>query len=212
MNSVFVTKMLNIVNFSFLLAGLLSLVISVLVAIGIAEFFNFVGDIKLKAETFPWSVLCFGLGGLLALFASLVIMYVTCKWKRLGAYTESDDDSGDMQEQPMSSLSKSYDRPRKHEGSRYDYNYDRKYDNDFSRSKKYRDSERDYPRDYPRDYSRDNYRDYDRSNPAYDYNSYDRAYSKSYTSNYDYDYDRAKAYSQSRPADNMYRPYDQYRY
>ncbi|XP_045211846.2 uncharacterized protein LOC123563225 [Mercenaria mercenaria] len=198
-----------------LFGGLLSLVISILTAIGIDVWFDFIEEVEITAETFPWSVLCFGLGGLLALVAAAIIMYVTCYWYKLGKYFEGDGDSQEQQEQPMSNLSKSYDRPRKPHDRR-DYDYDRRYDQsrDFSSSKKYRDTGRDYSRDYntrdysSRDYSTRDYstRDYDRSNAGYDYNSYDRAYSKSNA--YDNGYDR----SHTRPSDNMYRPYDQYRY
>lgn len=186
------------------LGGLISLTISVLTAIAIAVIFDFVVDKDITAETFPWSLLCFGVGGLLALIAAVIIMYVTCKWKSLGDYISSDSDSEVLQDQPMSNLSKSYDRPRKYEGSRYDYDYDK--GRDFSRSKKYRDTGRDYDRDY----SRSSYRDHDRTNQAYDQSSNDRAYDKSYS--YDYDYDRTRGYSQPRTSETMYRPYDQYRY
>lgn len=175
-------------------------------------YFDFIAEVKIKAETFPWSVLCFGLGGLLALFGAAIIMYVTCKWSKLGKYRESDEETEELRERPMSDLSKSYDRPRKYDNSSRDYDYDRRYDKsrDFSSSKKYRDTGRDYSRDYSsRDYTS---RDYSRNNAGYDY-SYDRNYSKGYSKGYDNGYDRYdRAYPSSRPSDNMYRPYEQYRY
>lgn len=192
--------------------GLLAITISVLTAVGIGVYFDFIAGVKINAETFPWSVLCFGIGGLLAVLGAVIIMYVTCNWERLGKYHESDGESEELQEQPMSNLSKSYDRPRKYDNSSRDYDYDRRYDKsrDFSSSKKYRDTGRDYShssRDYPP-------RDYGRSNAGYDYSydrgGYDRGYTKSYENGYD-KYDRA-GYSSSRPADNMYRPYEQYKY
>lgn len=182
--------------------GVLSLVIAILTAIGLGVIFAFSKD-SVKAETFPWSVLVFGIGGLLAIIASVIIMVVTCKWTKLGKYYESDSESIVDEGQQMSQLSKSYyDRPRKYE-SRYD---DRKYDQsrDFSSSKKYRDG---------RDYSS---RDYDQTYPSYD-RAYEKGYEASYNRSYvptgSYEaYTTSNGYSASRSGDNMYRPYSQYRY
>lgn len=153
-----------------------------------------------NGETFPWSILIFGIGGLLALVASVIIMVVTCKWSRLGEYFESDTESLADNGQQMSNISKthSYDRPRKYENRGYE---EPRYDHsrDFSSSKKYRDG---------RDYSR-----YDRAQypeKSYD-NGYDRGYDdKGYIPTGSYEaYSTSNGYSKTRSGDTLYRPYNQ---
>ncbi|KAL4239467.1 hypothetical protein ACF0H5_000282 [Mactra antiquata] len=177
--------------------GAIGLGISILHSIGLGLFFSFVPTgMSFSAETFPWSVLLYGIGSILALISFVVVMVITCKWKKLGSYYESDKESIRENGAPMSNLSKSYDRPRKPSDRRdNDYNRrDRNYgQREFSSSKKYRDTGRDY-----------NSRDYDRNDRNYDYQGYNRGYDKSYDD---------RNYSQSsRGNDYMYRPYEQYRY
>jgi uncharacterized membrane protein YczE len=54
------------------ISGLLAITTSILTAIGIDQYFDFIAEVKINAETFPWSVLCFGIGGFLAMFGAFI--------------------------------------------------------------------------------------------------------------------------------------------
>lgn len=198
-----------------LFGGLCALAIAIVLAVALGTKFTFIHKYEVTGETFPWSALVFGLGGLLAILAGFMIFLIVFKWKRHGAYFASEDEDEKYlnDNQQMSNLSKSYDRPRNPYNARNDYNggYEGR-GRDFSQSKKYR--EKDYD---TRDYNNYNNRGYE---PSYDRN-YDRGYdqSRNYEPGRSYDksyadrgYTGAQSYSPTRLGDTMYRPYSQPRY
>lgn len=185
-------------------------------AVALAKVFTFQTTYEVTAETFPWSALVFGIGGLLASVASVMLGAIVLQWQKYGEYYQSEEkDFLDDNGRQMSDLrSKSYDRPRyPYNGTSADFYDQDRYDRhrDFASSKKYRD--RDYDvREYDRSYQNRGYeadRSYDRN---YDQGrNYDRNYDRT-NNDRGYDYG-GKAYSQTRSGDNMYRPYAQsYRY
>jgi len=195
---------------SYLPTGLPSLAISVFMAVIIGLVFT-LPDATMTAETFPWSILTFGLGSLLAVIAAIMVLVVSCCWGKYGEYRESEKDSitgsdgpGHHTDMQMSGMSKSYDRTRAPSRDGYRNGYDRAYDGGFSKSKKYRDPYDDRPRDGR------NPRDYDRSiDRSYRNQGYDAYEQQGYGQ--EKGYGGGNSYGASRQ-DNMYRPYAQYRY
>lgn len=198
-------------------------------AVAVGEVFDFgTSGFDLTAETFPWSALLFGVGGLLGTVASFMIAIIVIRWSKYGEYYESEKES--LREQPMNDLARSYDRPRyPYNGTKSDYydrdrydrtreypssqkyetreyeksNYNRGYEADRSYERGY-DQGRNYDREYGRTHQDRGY-DIDR---GYDQGrNYDRGIDRTYQ---DRGYDQGtRIYSGTRAADNMYRPYGQ---
>lgn len=182
-----------------MMGDIIVLGITILGAIGYGTLFSFAPSVT--AETFPWSLLCYGIGGFLGVIAAILLFVITCAWRKYGAYEEDDQVSFD--DMPMSDRKPppqryGYDNPR------YPDPYDPKkeyyqYDNDRRYNSRESGKYKDYIDDY-RDNPRSNYRD--------------TGYSRDYRDTRDTRDDKYYAPSASRSyaADNMYRPYSQYRY
>lgn len=196
----FVTSLLLLIFGVTLVVG-----ITILDAIGYGTAYSFAPG-SITAETFPWSLLLFGIGGFLGIIAIILLFVITCAWRKYGAYEEDDRVSFDdmpMSDRKHTSHRQGYDNPRypdPYDPRKEYYEYDKGRSYDYSReSGKYNDYIDDY-RDSSRNYrdagysSRDNARDY---RPDYRETRDDTRY-----------YSPGRSYA----ADNMYRPYSQYRY
>ena len=178
------------------ISDLVVLGITILGAIGYGYLFTFAPG-SVTAETFPWSLLLFGLGGFFGVIAVIMLIVITCAWRKYGAYEENEEIS--LDDVPMSDRKHSerygHDNPRyidPHDTRKEYYEYDkvRKYDS--RQSGKYNDYIDDYSR------SGSGYRD-----------GYTRDYTRDYRDPRD---DRYYSGSRAYASDNMYRPYSQYRY
>ena len=191
-----------------LLSGLSALAISIILGVALGETFVFATDYKVTAETFPWSALLFGVGGLISIVAAFMIAVIVIKWHKYGAYHEGEKEPYQDNGQRMSDLNRSYDRPRyPTNGGRADYyERDNRYDRDYASSRKQKEYDtRDNDKYNNRGYEPE--RSYERT---YDQGrQVDRGYERN---GYDRGYDQGRSYSQTRVADNMYRPYAQNRY
>ena len=183
----------------FYFSDLVVLAITILGAIGYGYLFSFAPG-SVTGETFPWSLLLFGIGAFLGVIAAILLLVITCAWRKYGAYEDNEELS--LDEVPMSD--RKYADRYGHDNPRYGdpvdprkeyYEYDkvRKYDS--RQSGKYKDHIDDYSQS--RNY---NYRDGGYSS---------RDYTRDYRDPRD---DRYYSQSRSYAADNMYRPYSQYRY
>ncbi|KAH3866901.1 uncharacterized protein LOC127867415 [Dreissena polymorpha] len=218
----------------FAFAGLLlaaggagALGISIAISVGLGDTFDL--EFKLNDETFPWSVLLFGVGSLLVLLSAVIVLVSVCCWARYGG--ENQEEKGYPSNEPtmpMTSLSQSYDRTRQPPTGPGTYDYmdygrENRYERgQFSKSKKYRDPAdefRDYPngnagesRGYPVDGYRGSYPapDYRVSYPAADYRDDYRRGAEKGISNRGYEGNGQQyPYSASQSNNNMYRPYSQ---
>lgn len=185
--------------FILILGDLIVVGITILGAVGYAVLFSFAPT--LTAETFPWSLLLFGIGAFLGVVASILIIVIVCAWRKYGAYEENDEqislDDVQMSERKHPPQRYGYDNPRyidpyDPQKEYYQYDKDRRYDQRYNtrQSGKYKDYIDDY-----RGSQSSNYRDAGYSRDVRDYRD-----------------DRYYAPSRTTASDNMYRPYNQYRY
>lgn len=208
-----------------LFGGLTGLAISILAAITVATLANFPTS-NTTGETFPWSILLFGIGSILTLAASIIITIISYRWQKYGSYYESDKESlQEEDEAAMSNLSinksydRYYDRPRQTTSDyrisdRPQYSFgndkgrDRGFERGFSNSKKY--PETDFYRgghdnrsfDDIRNFEGRNYDDYIGSHRDYERQLDKMGNPGGYNA----------GYTQTRSGDNMYRPYSNVRY
>ena len=182
--------------------------ITILDAIGYGTAYSFAPG-SITAETFPWSLLLFGIGGFLGIIAVILLFVITCAWRKYGAYEEEERLSFD--DMPMSD--------RKHASQRHGYDnprYPDRYTDPYDPRKEYYEYDKGKSYDYGRESGKykdyiDDYRDSSRNYKDVGHSS--RDYSRDYRPDYrDTRDDRYYSPGRSYAADNMYRPYSQYRY
>lgn len=180
-------------GFFLLFGGLAAVVMAILVAIFIGYFFTFT-TISIDGKTFPYSLVLFGIGGILGFIAAIFLFVITCKWNKYGKYYQSEEDILEDRV-AMSKISKSrdskvgYDRPRQRgydQSGRDNFHEDRNY-----RYERHGSERNGYEKQISRDYAR----------PEYENRGYERSYDKMSDRNY------PEAVPYKYTSDNMYRPY-----
>lgn len=200
-----------------LFGGLTGLSVSILAAITVANLKDFPHN-NVTGETFPWSILLFGIGSIIALAACTIVMIVSCCWQKYGRYRESDKESLRGDTAPMSTLSTNISNDRYWNRPRQTHGYSGTDDSElrfgYGKNKISR-----------HDSGYEIYRGHD--NTSYDYrNNDDGNYGTGYQDNmlrHNGSYERSRdttanavgyepGHSKSRLGHTMYRPYSDNRY
>ena len=89
--------------------------ITIIAAISYGTTFSFAKD-PVTVETFPWSLLLFGIGGFLGIIAIMLLFVITCAWQKYGAYDEKErfsfDDMSTSDKRHNTQRHDGYDNPQ----------------------------------------------------------------------------------------------------